>query len=125
MTAYLQPKVLAYKWGGSAVTGDAQGTILKFDTPDLEVTPTGAAEKPMGILLTSGPIAVGDNVEVVVQGGAKAKVGAAGIAKGASVASDSAGLAIAATAGEWSIAVTEETGASADFVPVLVDLHKA
>lgn len=102
-------------------------TIVKIGAADQTVIQaTAAADQPVGVaaIPANTTAASGERVDVVIGGVMEIKVGAAGIARGARVASDANGLAVAAAPGAGTnngiVGVALETGASGDLVAVLL-----
>lgn len=121
MGSYLNPKVATKKWGGTALTGGGhKGKILSLQA-DSEVQLCGAGAQPFGVLLTDGPIAVGQEVEVIYAGGALVKT--AGILAGAvNVASDAAGLGVASATGNWIIGQLEEASVANGLSALVINI---
>jgi hypothetical protein len=96
-----------------------QFTFVKLSADDT-VVGAGNAEIPHGILMNAP--ASGEDAEVVIEGGAKLKLGSGGATRNASLASLALGKAGAVTSGVAS-AIALETGVEGDIIPVLMDRH--
>lgn len=98
-----------------------QHKLVKFGSSASEVILCGDAEKPCGILMNAPKS--GEVAEVAIAGGFKVKV-TSSVSVGNSCASGASGVGRDAVAGEWSIGMFHDDGASGDIVPVQIDFHQ-
>ena len=116
MASFSEPRVQAYKAGGTIVAD----TFVKFGSADDTVVACGAGERAIGVAVEAA--ASGETLGVqLFGGGAKLKLGAT-VVRGQILKSNASGQGIkAAAAGDFCAAVAMASGVSGDIIPV--ELH--
>lgn len=119
MSAHLKPTIQSFKTG--ADLSGKQYTLVKFGADKDTIVSCGADEKAVGVLMSAPSSAIGEVVEVAVDGGAKVRCNG-NVTLGESVGSAAAGLLKDQAAG-WAIGVAMDAGVANDIIPILIDRH--
>lgn len=117
MNSHVEPKIYAFKAGGAIVPY----SFVKYGADDETLVQCSANdEAAIGVYQGSVAVVSGDLIEVALIGGGALIKLAATLARGAEVATNTAGLGKAAATGGMILGVLMASGVSGDVVPMLV-----